>query len=123
MSFGEYGSSPNPEVAQIIPSAVLFCDLPTLVKQNALIRPESIAIVDGKRRINYAALEMMVDRVAASLQRDGVMPKQAIAICAATSAEYIAVFLGSLRAGVAVVPLAPSATANQLIDVLHSEWL
>ncbi len=119
MSFGEYGSSPNPEVAQVIPSAVLFCDLPTLVKQSALIRPESIAIVDGKRRINYAALEMMVDRVAASLQRDGVMPKQAIAICAATSAEYIAVFLGSLRAGVAVVPLAPSATANQLIDVLQ----
>jgi len=119
MSLGDYGSSPNPEVAQVIPSAVLFCDLPALVKQSALMRPASTAIVDGKRRINYATLERMIDRVAASLQRDGVMPKQAMAICAATSAEYVAVFLGSLRAGVAVVPLAPSATPRQLIDMLQ----
>ncbi|MEI7534015.1 MAG: class I adenylate-forming enzyme family protein [Betaproteobacteria bacterium] len=119
MSPDTISSTQKAVVAQVTPTAVAFCDLPALIAQSALIRPGSTAIVDGKRRINYATLDKMVDRVAASLQRDGVAPKQAIAICAATSAEYVAVFLGVLRAGAAVAPLAPSATPAQLIDMLR----
>ena len=106
-------------VAQVAPSVVPFCDLPALIAQSALMRPRSTAIVDGKRRIDYATLDKMVDRVAASFQRDGVLPKQSIAICAATSAEYVAVFLGAIRAGAAVAPLPTSATPNQLVDMLR----
>lgn len=119
MSTGCLNSAQKTVVAQVAPSAVSFCDLPSLIEESAIKRPESTAIVDGKRRINYAALNKMVDRIAASLQRDGTRPKQVIAICAATSAEYVAVFLGALRAGVAVAPLAPSATPEQLIEMLR----
>jgi acyl-CoA synthetase (AMP-forming)/AMP-acid ligase II len=49
-----------------------------------------------------------MDRIAAALQRDGVAPQQRIAICASASVEYAAVFLGALRAGVVVAPLAPA---------------
>jgi long-chain acyl-CoA synthetase len=42
----------------------------------------------------------------------------AIAICAQASIEYAAVFLGALRAGVAVAPLAPSSSASSLQSML-----
>jgi len=112
-------STQNAVIAQVAPQAVEFCDLPALIAQSAKARPESIAIIDGKRRINYATLDKMVDQVGASLQRDRVAPKQVIAICAATNAEYIAVFLGALRAGIAVAPLATSATPEQLLAMLR----
>jgi len=38
------------------------------------------------------------------------MPRDVIAICALSSIEYVATFLGALRAGIAVAPLAPSST-------------
>jgi acyl-CoA synthetase (AMP-forming)/AMP-acid ligase II len=55
-----------------------------------------------------------MDRVAASLQRDGVLAGDIVAICAAGSLAYAVVFLGALRAGVAIAPLAPSSTAQAL---------
>ncbi len=48
--------------------------------------------------------------MAAALQRDGVSPRRTVAICAAASVDYMALFLGSLRAGVAVAPLAHSSS-------------
>jgi acyl-CoA synthetase (AMP-forming)/AMP-acid ligase II len=59
-----------------------------------------------------------MDRIAAALQRDGVGPQEAIAVCASASVEYAAVFLGALRAGVVVAPLAPSETAKSLAGML-----
>jgi uncharacterized protein (TIGR02246 family) len=55
--------------------------------------------------------------VAASLQRDGLAPRSSVAICAANSLEYVAVFLGALRAGVAVAPLATQSSAQQLASM------
>ena len=45
-------------------------------------------------------------------------PQEAIAICASASVEYAAVFLGALRAGVVVAPLAPGETAKSLAGML-----
>jgi acyl-CoA synthetase (AMP-forming)/AMP-acid ligase II len=73
--------------------------------------PQQPAIVDAQRAsIDYGALDALMDRVAASLQRDGVAPGEAIAICARNSVAYAALFLGALRAGVVVAPLASSVT-------------
>ena len=71
------------------------------------------------RAIDYAGLDALMDRVAAALQRDGCQPGDAIAICAHGSPRYAAVFLGALRAGVAVAPLAPSVTAEQFASMLR----
>ena len=59
-----------------------------------------------------------MDRVAAALQRDGLQSGDAIAICAASSIDYAAVFLGALRAGVVVAPLAPGSTPDALARML-----
>ena len=99
------------------PAAPPFADLPALVAQHARTRPQTLALVLGERRVSYAEFDALVDRAAASLQRDGLAPQQVIAVCASTSVAYLAVFLGALRAGLAVAPLAPSSTAAQLLDM------
>jgi acyl-CoA synthetase (AMP-forming)/AMP-acid ligase II len=94
-----------------------FRDLPSLVAEHARQRPQATALVVGDRRLSYAELDALADRVAAGLQRDGLRPGERIAVCAASSPEYVAVFLGTLRAGGAVAPLAPSSTAEQLLGM------
>ena len=80
----------------------------------AAARPRRGGGVRGPPCVDWGQLDTMMDRVAASLQRDGVAPNQSIAICAANSLEYAAVFLGALRAGVVVAPMPTGALASQL---------
>lgn len=91
-----------------------FGVLTDLVRHHAQRDPSHLALQDEARRMDYAALDAMMDRVAASLQREGVKPGDAIAICAVSSVTYATVFLGALRAGVAVAPLAPGSTPESL---------
>jgi long-chain acyl-CoA synthetase len=95
-----------------------FATLGALIRAHALERPEHVAMIEGERQLTYAALDRLVDRVAAALQHDAAAPRGCIAICAASSIEYGVVFLGALRAGMAVSPLAPSSTAEQLLVML-----
>jgi long-chain acyl-CoA synthetase len=88
-----------------------------LIRFHAQERPDHPALIEGERRVSFATLDAMMDRVAATLQREGIRSTEAIAICAGSSLEYAAVFLGALRAGVAVAPLAPSATPRTIADM------
>ena len=95
-----------------------FRTLPELIRLHAGQRPGHVALSQDGRSLDYRALDELADRIAASLQRDGVKPRQAIAICAGTSIEYAAVFMGVLRAGAAVAPLAPSSTAASIATMV-----
>ena len=94
-----------------------FVSYGELIRLHARQRPDHPALIEGERRVSFATLDAMMDRVAATLQREGIRATQAIAICAGTSLEYAAVFLGALRAGVAVAPLAPSSTPQTIADM------
>jgi acyl-CoA synthetase (AMP-forming)/AMP-acid ligase II len=87
------------------------------VRATAAEAPDRIAVIDGERRMTYREFDAAIDRVAAALQRDAVQPRETVAICAASSFEYVAAFFGALRVGVAVAPLAPSATAKSLAEM------
>jgi long-chain acyl-CoA synthetase len=91
-----------------------FGTLPDLVRLHAAQRPHHPALAQDGRALDYAALDALMDRIAAALQRDGLLPGESIALCAAMSIEYAAVFLGALRAGLAVAPLAPSSSPASL---------
>ena len=91
-----------------------FGDFAELIRDHAAARPRHAAIIHGERTIDYRELDALVDRVAATLERAGVAPRQSVAICAASSIEYLAVFLGALRAGVAAAPIAPSLTPESI---------
>ena len=104
-------NAPQPSAAS---QDIGFGTLPDLIRAHAASRPDQAALVQDGRMVTYSELDALMDRVAASLQRDGIRPQQSIAICAGTSIEYAVVCLGTLRAGVVVAPLAPSCTAQEL---------
>ena len=91
-----------------------FQPLPGMIAAHAAAQPQAPALIQDTQTLTYAALDARMDRVAAALQRDGVKPGEAIAICAGTSLDYAALFLGALRAGVAAAPIAPSSTPEAI---------
>ena len=97
-----------------------FGDFTALVARHARERPAHPAVIHGESALGFGELDARIDRIAATLQREDVAPCDAIAICAADCIEYVALFLGALRAGVAVAPIAPSLTpaaiANMAVD-------
>lgn len=100
------------------PAPAPFRTITDLVREHAAARPAHTALVQGDRRLSWGELDALMDRVAAGLQRDGVRPTQAIAISGANSVDYAVLFLGGLRAGVAVAPLPTGATPQQLAGMV-----
>jgi hypothetical protein len=107
---------PSPSRPAMNPPAP-FQDLPSLIRHHARTRPDAAALRQAGVHLSYGELDARIDRVAATLQRAGFHPGDALAVCAGTSPDYVALFLGALRAGVVVAPLAPSSTAQHLLDM------
>ena len=97
-----------------------FGSLPELIERQAALRPGHTALILEDQRLDYAQLCAGMHRVAVALQRDGLGPGDVMAICAGSSVEYVLTYLGALRSGVAVAPLAPSATAEHLSAMLDN---
>jgi acyl-CoA synthetase (AMP-forming)/AMP-acid ligase II len=95
-----------------------FISLPDMIRRHAGERGDKNAVIQDERALSYRALDAIMDRVAAALQREGLKPRDAIAICAATSIEYVCVFLGALRAGVAAAPIAPTSTEEGVLAMV-----
>ena len=91
-----------------------FRALSDLIREHARARPGGLALLHGQRSLSWQAFDTLVDRIAATLQRDGVGARESVAVCGANSIEYAAVFIGALRAGVAVAPLPSTALPAQL---------
>ena len=102
-----------PTLAQMI--AADFGTVPDILRLNAAVHPDKAALIQDDRSMSWGELDAMMDRVAAGLQRDGVQKGQALSVCATTSIEYAALYLGGLRAGAAVAPIAPSSTPEQIV--------
>ena len=96
-----------------------FRALPNLIRENALAHPGHLAVRQGAARMTWQQLDRAAARVAATLQRHGVQPRESIAICGANSIPYLALFLGGVRAGLAVAPLPTGATAEQLAGMVR----
>jgi long-chain acyl-CoA synthetase len=95
-----------------------FGTIPELIHAHAALRPTQPALIQDEQQLDLATLDRDMDRVAAALQRDGLRQGDVIAICAATSIAYATTFLGALRVGVAVAPLAPSSTPESLASMV-----
>ena len=95
-----------------------FGSIADLIRSHAQSQPSHAVLVEGERTLDYAGLDVLMDRIAGALQRDGLRPREAIAICGQMSIEYAAVFLGALRAGAVVAPLAPGSTPESLARMI-----
>lgn len=89
-----------------------------LVRAYAHERPAHPAVIKDDDQLTYGQLDQLMDRIAVALQRDGLAPGEVISICALSRVEYAAVFLGALRAGIAVAPLAPSSSPESLVSMI-----
>ena len=98
---------------------VAFLDVPGLIARHALQDPGAPAVIEGEWRLDFGQLDALMDRAAAALQQEGFVPGDVVALCGASSLEYLGLFLGALRAGVAVAPLAPGSTPAQLADMVR----
>jgi len=97
-----------------------FHPLSELMRLHARQQPGAPALYDDAgHSLTWQALDGWADRIAASLQHSGVPAGGVIAICALNSVRYATVFVGALRAGITVAPLAPSATAESLGAMLR----
>ncbi|HVR55105.1 MAG TPA: class I adenylate-forming enzyme family protein [Pseudorhodoferax sp.] len=80
----------------------------------ARLRGAHPALVLDGQVLDYAGLHAGIEQVAGALQRDGLRPGDAIAVCAASTLAYVVCFLGAARAGVTVAPLPTTSTPAQL---------
>jgi acyl-CoA synthetase (AMP-forming)/AMP-acid ligase II len=88
-----------------------FGNIGELVRMHAAEEPRRVALVQDERTLDYAALDKLMDRVAAKLQREG---SKTIAMCSLNSIDYGVVFLGALRAGIAVALVQASSTPESI---------
>jgi acyl-CoA synthetase (AMP-forming)/AMP-acid ligase II len=95
-----------------------FVSIGDQIRKWAVEQGERAALICDDACYSYAEFDAMVDQCASALQRDGIAPEDVIAICANASPWYAAVFLGALRAGVAVAPLAPSSHPDSLAGMI-----
>jgi acyl-CoA synthetase (AMP-forming)/AMP-acid ligase II len=90
-----------------------------ILRERAKAGPNHPAVImETGESVTYAEFDALADRVAAALQRDGIELGEAIAVCALSSIPYAALFLGALRAGVAVAPIAPSSTPEAIAGMV-----
>jgi acyl-CoA synthetase (AMP-forming)/AMP-acid ligase II len=99
---------PDPVSTELPP----FVPVGELIRRHAGARPGQPALVQGDDRLTWSELDTLMDRIAAALQRDGVRPGEAIVLSGAMTPLAAALFLGALRAGVVVAPLAHSGTRD-----------
>lgn len=90
-----------------------YATLSDLVRAYAAERPDHPAVIDTDGLLTYGQLDARADRVAAALQRDGAT--KAVSIVSSSRNDYVTVYLGALRAGLAVAPLAPSSLPEQIV--------
>ncbi|WP_375304509.1 AMP-binding protein [Bradyrhizobium sp. A11] len=95
-----------------------FASLADAIGAHAVERPQDIALILGEEMMDYGTLYSLMQRVACSLQREGVVPQSTIAICAQTSLNYALVLLGAVMMGAIVAPLVTTSTPETLATMV-----
>jgi long-chain acyl-CoA synthetase len=95
-------------------------DLAGLLAQAATGSGDRIALVDtgSDRRVTWAELDAEVDRVTVGLGRLGLVPGHRVVLALANRAEFVATYLGVLRAGMVAVPVNPRSATGELLRLL-----
>jgi acyl-CoA synthetase (AMP-forming)/AMP-acid ligase II len=106
-----------------------FRNVADLMRVHAAARPQQVALIQGDpvgMQLTFAELDTLMDRIAAALQREGLRPGDAVALCGLATPMQAALFLGGLRAGAVIAPLAASVTSATFAAMLRdtrARWL
>ncbi|MEV5159590.1 amino acid adenylation domain-containing protein [Streptomyces sp. NPDC053728] len=95
---------------------------PTIVemfREQARIRPDAVAIVDGRRTLTYRETAALASQLAHHLTERGLTAEQVVGISLSRSADMVIGLLGVLQAGCAFVPLDPQWPAPRRAVVIE----
>ncbi|MGF7151412.1 acyl-CoA synthetase (AMP-forming)/AMP-acid ligase II [Sphingomonas zeicaulis] len=87
-----------------------FVTFGDLLKRNAALDPDRLAIGDDSASLSWRAFDDRIDRVAAQLQADGVGKGDAVAIVGQNAVGYALAYCAAIRIGAVAAPLTGSAT-------------
>lgn len=82
--------------------------------------PEKIVLSEAAtgRTATYSGLEDLVQRVVQGLSDAGMVAGYRVMVATSNSIEFVAAYLGALRAGMVVVPVNPRSATGELIRML-----
>ena len=91
-----------------------------LLRTAAAEEPNRIAVGEAAtgRAVSWAVLDDLVDRVATGLSRLGLVAGYRVMIVMPNRIEFVAAYLGALRAGMVAVPVNPRSTTGELVRVI-----
>src|SRR5258707_8449349 len=91
----------------------------TLLADHAARRPEAFALRDGARRLTWAALQAMVDAVAADLDEAGLKRGERVAVWLPNRVEAVVILLACSRQGYVCNPsLHQNYTVGEITELL-----
>lgn len=85
---------------------------------SALLHPEKVAVIQGKRHVSYGELLEKTEAFAGVLRNAGLARGERVAIVLENSPEYVVACFGALMAGGAAVPLGQQITGRRLATIL-----
>ncbi len=91
-----------------------------LLEDSAGRQPDALALIDAKRRVTYAELDLLANRFA-NLYRDaGVARHDRVVIALDNSIDMVGAYLGTMKAGAVAVPLPAGPRSDRLAGAIQS---
>ncbi|MEV4969329.1 amino acid adenylation domain-containing protein, partial [Streptomyces sp. NPDC053808] len=89
-----------------------------LFEEQAALTPEATAVVHGRTRMPYAALDDRANRYAHHLRSLGVGRESVVGVLLDRGPDLVAALLGVWKAGAAYLPMDPAAPADRIAHML-----
>ncbi|AZG45956.1 acyl-CoA synthetase [Gordonia insulae] len=77
----------------------------SIVDHNAEVRPDTLAVTEGNRRVTHAELRDRVNALATALSDNGIRRGQIIGVLMYNHIEYLDIMMAANRLGASIVPL------------------
>lgn len=90
-----------------------------LVREQAIRLPRATALVCAQGRFTYGDLAARAAKVAAALQKSGVVRGDRVGLLLSNRVEWLDVFLGAGALGAVIVPLSTWSTRTELAFLLQ----
>lgn len=88
--------------------------LPDLLREQAGLRPDALAVIDETGQASFAQLHARAAHVAAALRRDGIGRKHRVGMLLGNGAEWLEIFFGIGMTGAVAVPFSTWSTRSEL---------
>jgi amino acid adenylation domain-containing protein len=88
--------------------------VPQFLEEHAAVTPHAPAIVEAARTVSYGELNLHANRVANLLRAAGLAHGDRVIIALENGADFVAVYLGTMKAGGVAVPLPAGPKSDRL---------